>query len=101
MAIRIEIGIMYNGGLELRDGDVDGSTNMSNFSKEEVLSHISDEIDELLDKFQKENKRVCINFIHDDEGSFKCGVEHNGEVKLCNECQKENESETGGKDGKK
>ena len=47
MAIRIEIAKMYNGKLELRIGDLTGSTTFSNASKEDVLSEISDEIDEL------------------------------------------------------
>ena len=28
------------------------------------------------------------NIIHDDEGSFKCGVEYKKEIKLCPECLK-------------
>ena len=48
MAIRIEIGKKYNGKLELRIGDLDGSTGMTNFTKEEILSEIANEIDELL-----------------------------------------------------
>jgi len=47
MAIRIEIVKMYNGKLEIRIGDLTGSTTLGNVSKEEVLSEISDEIDEL------------------------------------------------------
>ncbi len=49
MALRIEIAKMYNGKLEMRSGDLSGSTGSSNFTKEEVLSDISDEIDELLE----------------------------------------------------
>lgn len=44
---------MYNGKLELRIGDLDGSTTSSNTTKEEVLSDISDEIDELLKEEKK------------------------------------------------
>jgi len=50
MAIRIEIAKMYNGKLELRIGDLSGATSSSNFTKEEVLSDISDEIDKLLEE---------------------------------------------------
>ncbi len=50
MAIRIEIAKTYNNKLNLRIGDLTGSTEMSQFTKEEVLSQISDEIDELPDK---------------------------------------------------
>jgi len=49
MALRIEIAKMYNGKLELRIGDLTGSTTSSNQTKEEVLSDISDEIDGLLE----------------------------------------------------
>ena len=49
MAIRIEITKMYNGLLELRIGDLSGSSESSNITKEEVLSEISNEIDELLE----------------------------------------------------
>lgn len=49
MALRIEIAKMYNGKLELRIGDLTGSTTSSNQTKGEVLSDISDEIDGLLE----------------------------------------------------
>ena len=49
MALRIEITKMYNGKLEVRIGDLTGSITSSNVTKEEVLSDISDEIDELLE----------------------------------------------------
>ena len=49
MALRIEIAKMWNGKLELRIGDLTGSSTSSNVIKEEVLSDISDEIDELLE----------------------------------------------------
>ena len=29
------------------------------------------------------------NILHDDEGSFRCGVKHKGEMKLCDKCQEE------------
>jgi len=50
MALRIEIAKMWNGKLELRIGDLTGSSTSSNFTKEEVLSDISDEIDTLLEE---------------------------------------------------
>ncbi len=53
MALRIEIAKMYNGKLELRIGDLTGSTTSSNQTKEEVLSDVSDEIDELLKEKKK------------------------------------------------
>lgn len=52
MAIRIEIAKNYNGLLELRIGDLNGAKESGNISKEEVLSEISDEIDELLEEKQ-------------------------------------------------
>ena len=48
MALRIEIAKMYNEKLELRIGDLNGSSNYYNITKEDVLSEISDEIDKLL-----------------------------------------------------
>lgn len=48
MALRIEISKMYNGKLELREGDLTGSTSYSNCTKEEVLSEIDSLIDEEL-----------------------------------------------------
>ena len=48
MALRIEIVQMYNGKLEIRSGDLSGSTTSSNVTKEDVLSFISNEIDELM-----------------------------------------------------
>ena len=48
MAIRIEIAKMWNNKLELRIGDLSGSTTSSHILKEDVLSDISDEIDILL-----------------------------------------------------
>jgi len=53
MALRIEIAKMYNGKLELRIGDLTGSTTSSNQTKEEVLSDVADEIDELLKEKKK------------------------------------------------
>jgi len=50
MALRIEIGRMYNSKLQLRIGDVDGSSTNSNQTKEEVLADIAVEIDRLLRK---------------------------------------------------
>ncbi len=50
MALRIEIAKMHNGKLGMRIGDLTGSTTSSNFTKGEVLSDISDEIDELLEE---------------------------------------------------
>ncbi len=49
MALRIEIAKMYHGKLEMRTGDLTGSTTSSNVTKGEVLSDISDAIDELLE----------------------------------------------------
>jgi hypothetical protein len=49
MALRIEINKMYNGKLEVRIGDLSGSTNLINATKEEVISDISDEIDTLME----------------------------------------------------
>ena len=54
MAIRIEIAKRYNGLLELRIGDLSGAAEHSNITKEEVLSDISDEIDELLEDLKNE-----------------------------------------------
>ncbi len=48
MAIRIEIAKIYTGKLECRIGDLSGSSQSYNFTKEEVLSDIGDEIDNLL-----------------------------------------------------
>ncbi len=55
MASRIEIAVMWNGKLEIRTGDLTGSTTGSNFTKEEVLSEVSDEIDNLLKEFNTSN----------------------------------------------
>jgi len=30
----------------------------------------------------------CEEIFHDDDGSFRCGVEHKKETKLCGECDK-------------
>ena len=48
MSIRIEIAMNYNKKLNLRIGDLDGSIESRNFTKEEVLTEISKEIDELI-----------------------------------------------------
>ena len=32
------------------------------------------------------DKKKCKNIVHDDEGSFKCGVVHNKEIKKCKSC---------------
>lgn len=48
MAIRIEIAKLHTGKLELRIGDLSGSSSSYSFTKEEVLSEIADEIDTLL-----------------------------------------------------
>ena len=48
MSIRIEIAMNYNKKLNLRIGDLDGSIESTNFTKEEVLKEISEEIDELI-----------------------------------------------------
>ena len=48
MAIRIEIAKLHTGKLELRIGDLSGSSQSYSFTKEEVLSDIGDEIDILL-----------------------------------------------------
>ncbi len=50
MALRIEIAKMYNNKLEVRIGDLDGSATMGNITKEEALSDISNEIDDMLKK---------------------------------------------------
>lgn len=34
----------------------------------------------------KENRRHCNNIFSDDEGSFKCGIKHQNEIKLCDKC---------------
>ncbi len=52
MALRIELAKIYNGKLEMRTGDLSGSTTSSNITKEEALSEISDEIDELLEDYK-------------------------------------------------
>ena len=57
MALRIEIARMYNNKLELRIGDLTGASTSSNFTKEEVLSDISDEIDTLLEDNTEINNR--------------------------------------------
>jgi len=56
MAIRIEIAKLWNGKLELRIGDIEGSTQCSHLNKKEVLSEISDEIDNLLESKKEQNK---------------------------------------------
>ena len=49
MALRIEISkINKYGLLKYREGDVDGSVEMYNATKIEVMKEISDKIDELL-----------------------------------------------------
>ena len=48
MTIRIEIAKNCRNKLDLRIGDLTGASEMSNFTKEEVLSEISDEIDQIL-----------------------------------------------------
>jgi len=48
-AIRIEIAKLWNGKLSLRIGDLSSSIETIHISKEEALSDISDEIDELLE----------------------------------------------------
>ncbi len=56
MAIRIEIyKVPYNEFWEIRTGDLDGSTTISNVSKETILKEINSEMEEELKKFQKEN----------------------------------------------
>ena len=45
--INIEICIGNKDKYKLRIGDIKGSTELSNFTKEEVLKEISDEIDKL------------------------------------------------------
>lgn len=47
MAIRIEIAKMWNEKLEMREGDLTGSTTSSNVTKEDILKEIGDLIDEL------------------------------------------------------
>ncbi len=47
MAVRIEIARMWNGKLEVRIGDLSGSTEHSNLTKKEVLTTISYDIDKL------------------------------------------------------
>lgn len=44
MVIHIQIGKGYN-GLQLRFGDVEGSTTHSNITKEEVLDYIKEELE--------------------------------------------------------
>ena len=50
----IQIEIMRSeyvkGKFNLRIGDIKGSTGLSNFSKEDILKQISDEMDELKEK---------------------------------------------------
>ena len=50
MALRIEISKMYNGRLELRIGDLSGSTTLTNISKGTILLEIGNEIDKLLEE---------------------------------------------------
>lgn len=59
MALRIEINQMWNGKLEMREGDLTGSTTISNVNKEDILKMVSLEIDNLIEKkrTQKECKR--------------------------------------------
>ena len=61
MALRIEIDKMYNGKLEIRTGDLSGSSTSSNFTKEEILSEISDEIDTMV---KNPNKIINPSMIH-------------------------------------
>jgi hypothetical protein len=56
MAIRIEIAKLYSGKLEVRIGDLSGSTTLSNVLKEDVLAEISDKIEELLKDEQIKEK---------------------------------------------
>ena len=51
MALRIEISKSPNkkGTLNLREGDIEGSQNLSNMSKENAMGFIEDWIDELLE----------------------------------------------------
>ncbi len=47
MALRIEIAKRYDEKLELRIGDLDGSIEMTNFTEEEVLDQIQEEIKQM------------------------------------------------------
>lgn len=56
MALRIEIAKRYDGKLELRIGDLDGATEMTNFTEEEVLKEIQDEIKQINCEVKPEQK---------------------------------------------
>ena len=51
--LRIEIAKMWNGKLELRTGDLLGSSTCSNITKKEVLSVISDQIGDIYEQLNK------------------------------------------------
>lgn len=56
MALRIEIAMKYNGLLELRIGDLDGSSTMSNVTKKDILDQVSDDIDDLIEEWEKNDR---------------------------------------------
>jgi len=58
-ALRIEICKNFRGKFDIRIGDIEGSSETSNITKEELMQEISDEIDEVFKfDFGKENKSV-------------------------------------------
>ena len=89
MAIRIEIEKNYNNLLDLRIGDLTGSTEHSNISKEEVLSYIADEIDELSDKKEIPKENNCLNCkqsFRNDKSILSCKLNHMTFVSKGREC---------------
>ena len=89
MAIRIEIAKMWNNKLEVRIGDLTGSTTLSNATKKDVLSTIGGEIDRLPDNKEIPKENNCLNCKHsfrDEESWLRCKIGHTTMVSKGRKC---------------